>query len=542
MNSVAGASTVMEGERITPPQRRALFAAARDRGLSIDDVRDMTPTGSISALTRAEASDLLDRINAGTDFDEHRRQRPRGPRRPKSLRIFLDSLSKLLNMDTTPTFDGMSLSGSNGVEVQVGAENDAPPRLRRPDRRQMTLEPCCLDERLPADHPARTIWEVSGRLDLAAFYTTIEARGESPGRASTDPRLLVALWLYAATDGIGNGRKLARLCEEHDAYRWLCGGVSVNYHTLNDFRVGHEKALDDLFTRVLAMLMEHDVVKVHRISQDGTRVRASAGSKSFRRRPRLEQRLIEARAHVEALKAQGDDEPGESARRRAAQERAARERVVRLETALGEMSKLEESGARQRERKPAKKVEPRASTTDPEARKMRMADGAFKPAYNVQIATDTQSRAIVGIDVTNHGTDHGEDGPLRQQVERRTGGKVTEQLLDGGFLRRESIEQAANQDVAIYAPLRETGKNGSPCACHPNDSSAVAAWRARMMSDAGRTVYKQRAATSETVNADLKTFRGLGAFVVRGLRKVRCMALWSALAYNIMHFSIVLMT
>lgn len=445
-------------------------------------------------------------------------------------------------MDPTPTFDGMDVAELTGVAGRVEAEVAAPPRLRRPDRQQLTLQPCCLDERLPADHPARTIWEVSGQLDLSAFYAAIEARGESPGRASTDPRLLIALWLFAATEGIGNGRKLARLCEEHDAYRWLCGGVSMNYHTLNDFRVGHEKALDDLFTSVLAMLVHHEVVTVTRISQDGTRVRASAGSKSFRRRPRLEQRLIEARAHVEALKAQGDEEPGESARRRAAQERAACERLSRVESALAEMTKLEEIKAKQRKDKPSTKNEPRASTTDPEARRMRMGGGGFEAAYNVQIATDTQSRAIVGIDVTNHGTDHGEDEPLRAQVEHRTGCKVQEHLLDGGYVKRESIERAAENGTAIYAPLPPTGRGGSVCIVNSQDSPAVATWRQRMQTEVGRATYKQRAATSETVNADLKTFRGLGAFAVRGLKKVRCVALWSALAYNIMHFSAVLMT
>ena len=445
-------------------------------------------------------------------------------------------------MDATPIFDGMDVGEVNDCGVKSAQGVQPPPRLRLPDRRQMTLEPCCLDERLAADHPARTIWEVSGRLDLSAFYEGIEARGEVPGRAATDPRLLVTLWLFAATEGIGNGRKLARLCEEHDAYRWLCGGVSMNYHTLNDFRVGHEKALDDLLTRVLALLMEHDVVKVHRISQDGTRVRASAGAKSFRRRPRLEQRLAEAKAHIEALKAQGDDEAGESARRRAAQERVARERQERLESALAEMSKLETIKAMVRDDKPSKKNEPRASTTDPQARRMRMSEGGFAPAYNVQIAADPESRAIVGIDVTNHGTDHGEDEPLRAQVERRTGGKVTEHLLDGGYVKHESIERAAAQGTAIYAPLPPTGTGGSVCILSPNDSPAVAAWRQRMQSEAGRRVYKERAATSETVNADLKTFRGLHAFAVRGLKKVRCVALWSALAYNIMHFAKVLTT
>jgi hypothetical protein len=288
--------------------------------------------------------------------------------------------------------------------------------------------------------------------------------------------------------------------------------------------------------------VHHDVVQVDRISQDGTRVRASAGAKSFRRRPRLDELLAKAKAHVEALKAQGDEEPGESARRRAAQERAARERLSRVESALAEMSKLEETKARQRDDKPSKHNAPRASTTDPEARRMRLGDGGFAPAYNVQIATDTASRAIVGIDVVNHGTDHGEDEPLREQVERRTGSKVKEHLLDGGFMKRESIDRAAEGGVMIYAPLRGMGKGAAECTFNPNDSPAVAAWRARMTSEAGRTAYKERAATAETVNADLKTFRGLQAFAVRGLKKVRCVALWSALAYNVMHFSAELMT
>jgi transposase len=411
------------------------------------------------------------------------------------------------------------------------------PRLRVPDRKQMFWEPWCLDERLEAGHPARTIWQITGRLDLSAFYATIEARGESPGRAATDPRLLVALWLYAATEGVGGGRELDRLCKAHDAYRWLCGEVSVNYHTLNDFRVTYEAAVDDLLTQVLAMLMRHDVVQVKRISQDGTRVRASAGTGSFRRRPTLDKMLQEAKAHVQALKAQGELEPAESNRRRAAQERAAREQVERVEAALKEMTQLEAVKASEQKRKPASKQQPpRTSTTDPQARKMKMPNGGFAPAYNVQIASDPKSRAIVGIDVTNHGTDHGEDAPLREQVERRTGQKVHEHLLDGGYVKGQNIDDAARDGVAIFAPLPATGPGGSVLIDKSNDSPAVAAWRERMQTPTGQTAYKERGSTSETVNADLKTFRGLESFAVRGLTKVRCVVLWSALAYNLMHY------
>jgi transposase len=401
----------------------------------------------------------------------------------------------------------------------------------------MSWEPWCLEDRLPEDHAARTVWSVVEGLDLSRFYDLIEARGQLPGRAATDPKLLVSLWLYAATDGVGNGRKLARLCQEHDAYRWLCGGVSVNYHTLNDFRVGHEQALDELFTRVLATLMDQQLVQVKRISQDGTRVRASAGSRSFRRRPRLEHLLEQAKAHVAALKAQGDEEAGDSSRRRAAKERAARQRVERVAAALRAMSRLEEVKSNQREDKPTRHEAPRASTTDADARRMRMADGGFAPGYNVQIAADPKSRAIVGVEVTSHGTDHGEDQPLREQIKRRTGEQVGEHLLDGGYVKHDSIEAAATDEVSIYAPLPATGKGGSVCIRNPQDSSAVAQWRERMQTPEGRTAYKQRAATSETINADLKTFRGLASLGVRGIGKVRCVVLWSALAYNLMHFA-----
>ena len=416
-----------------------------------------------------------------------------------------------------------------------------PPRLRKPDRLQVLLEATSLDARLPADHPARTLWAVTGKLDLAAFYVDLLARGSDPGRAGTDPRLLVALWLLGYTNNVGIGRELARLCESHDAYRWMCGGVTVCYKTLNDFRGEHEKELDELFTQVLALLLHHDVVKLDRVVQDGTKVRASAGAGSFRRQPTLEERRVEARAHIEALKQQAQENPAVSAQKQAACERAAREKLERVESALAELSKVEVVKAAQRADKPSAQRPPRASMTDPEARVMRLPNNGFGPAYNVQIASDPHSRAIVAIDVTNHGTDHGEDQPLRAQVERRTGRKIKEHLLDGGYVKHDAIVQAAAEGVAIYAPLPKKGKAGAVCTYNSGDPPAVADWRVRMTSDAGRTVYKERGSTAETVNADLKTFRGLGPFGVRGLAKCRCVALLAALAYNLMHFGEVLL-
>ena len=417
-----------------------------------------------------------------------------------------------------------------------------PPRLRRPDRRQVLLEPVCLEERLPADHPARTIWAVVCRLDLSAFEAAILARGEQPGRAATDPRLLVALWLLAHTDNVGSARALDRLCQEHDAYRWLCGGVSLNYHTLSDFRVGHGAALDQLFTNVLTSLLDSGAVQVARLTQDGTRVRASAGAGSFRRRARLEELQALAAERVAELKKQVADAPAEAARQQAAQQRAAREREQRITAALAAMTELEQIKAHTPASKPGKANPPRASTTDPEARRMRLPDGGFGPAYNVQLAQDPDSRAIVAVDVVPHGTDHGEDAPVRAQVAQRTGQRVREQIFDGGYVKLTNIEQAAQAGVTVYAPIPARGRPLRTCLRRADDSPAVAAWRARMCSAAGRAVYKLRGQTCETVNADLKTFRGLGAFTVRGLARCRCVVLWAALAYNLLHFHQVLLT
>lgn len=428
------------------------------------------------------------------------------------------------------------------MKNEAAAEQTGVVRVLRPDRRQMLLTPECLDERLPADHLARTLWEVTGRLDLSRFYAAIDARGSEPGRPAIDPRLLVALWLYAYTEGIGNGRELDRLCHSHDAYRWLCGGVSVNYHTLNDFRVGSGAALDQLFTDVLAVLLHQDVVQVERISQDGMRIRASANRSSFRGRASLEGCRATAQAHVAAVTRAALESAAEATRRDVARQHAAAARLARVEAALAELPKLEQIKANTRADKPTKRNPPLASTTDVEARRMRLPDGGFAPAYNVQIATDPRSRAIVAIDVTNHGTDHGEDQPLRAQIRRRTGRRVREHVVDGGYFRRAAVEQAAVEQVALYAPLPATRRDGTVCTQRAEDSPALAAWRARMNSPAGQAVYALRAQTSETVNADLKTHRGLRVFPVRGLARCRCIALWSALAYNLLHFAAILLS
>jgi len=410
-----------------------------------------------------------------------------------------------------------------------------PPRLRRPDREQMLLRPTSLEEILPEDHPARTIWTLVLSWDLSPFLATIKARGERPGRAATDPTLLVALWLYAHSQGVANARELARLCEESDPYRWICGGVRVNYHTLSDFRFGFEEALDGLLTQMLAVLIRGGLVAVHRIAQDGTRVRAGAGANSFKKRETIEQALQAARDQIAIIKRQAERGAETTERQRAAQRRAAREKEQRLQAALAELAEVERAKAEQKD-KPTKKNPPRASTTDPEARFMRMPDGGTRPAYNVQLAVDTESRVIVGVDVTNAGSDAGLSEGMREQVEERAKAPVKDQLLDGGYVKLDVIDTATTDGVTLYLPVPKPRKAGSdPHQRKRTDSQAVGDWRERMGTPEAKAVYKLRGSTIETANGELKMERGLSPFRVRGRAKARCVVLWCVLAYNLAH-------
>jgi transposase len=420
-------------------------------------------------------------------------------------------------------------------------------RLREPDRSQVEMIVQSPEELIPPDHQARVIWQVCQAQDWSAFCRPIKARQGVCGRDATSPTLLAALWLYATVRGVGSARELARLCRESKPYQWLCGGVSLNHHTLSDFRVDHADALDGLFTRMIATLVEKKLVKVYRISQDGTRVRACAGAASFRRATRLQQLLQEAQEHVRELRAQLADpekSAGLSAKRKAARLRAARERQQRVEQAikrLPELKKKQEKLAKRKSKKEKQRLkEPRASTTDAEATVMKMANGGFNPAVNVQFATDTQSRAIVGVEVSAEGNDHHLSEPMRQQVQERSGQQVHEHLMDGGYLVMEEIETAAAQGVTLYVPPkppRDPQHAGEEFAPKAAESQTLGEWRQRMGSASGKEIYKERAATSETVNADVRVHRGMGRMVVRGLEKAKCVALWCALAYNILHFA-----
>lgn len=410
-------------------------------------------------------------------------------------------------------------------------------RILTANRQQVEMYIAALDSLLPADHPVRVVWEMAQQYDLSRFYEQIDSLEGGAGRPAIDPRILLAVWLYATSEGMGSAREVARLCEEHLAYRWLVGGVSVNYHTLADFRVLHETELDQILTESVAALMSEGMVTFDRTAQDGVRVRASAGSGTFRREERLTSFLVEAEAKVQQLKANGQaEEEGKLTRQQAAKRRAAAERVERLKQALQEIQEVKKTKQRSHKSK-AKQKEARASITDPEARVMKMPDGGFRPAYNGEFTVDVSSGVVVGVAGINE-TDAGQMIPMLDQLEQRYGASPREHLVDGGFVTQADLDTAFERQIAVYAPLPEEKPEEEPSEGekggqrYQNQTPSAIAWYERMKSEEGKCIYKQRSASIEWVNA-LARNRGLYQFLVRGKQKIKAILLWFALVHNL---------
>lgn len=411
-------------------------------------------------------------------------------------------------------------------------ESQGLPRLQTADRSQLEFCVMDLEALVPEDHTVRSVWAYVEGLDLSPWYGTIRAVEGHVGRAPIDPKILLALWLYATLDGVGSARRLDDLCDSHAAYQWLRGGVGVNYHTLADFRTSHVEALDALLTQSVAVLMEQGLVSLTTVAQDGKRVRASVGAASYRRAPSLRQCLAEARGQVEALKAELERDPQAATRRqRAARERAARERVARIQRAIARSEHLRDKAARHKNRKDPDKV--RVSTTDPDTPVMKMPDGGFRPAVNIQYATDVGSQIIVGVDAVNTG-DAEQLKPMHEQLRARYAALPENTLADAPYASRDAVTTLSQCGVKVYAPVRQPTNPDkfTPYQRRWGDSEAFAEFRQRMQTEDAKTLYKKRAATAECINA-IVTNRGLDRVTVRSLPKVKAIALWHALAHNL---------
>lgn len=425
----------------------------------------------------------------------------------------------------------LEIEGSPRPAREIGpADARSELRLKRAERRQRRLISESLDDELAKDDMARVMWEVTGKLDLSPLYAGIQSRGSNAGAPAIDPRIPLCLWVYATSEGEGSAREIARLCQEHVAYRWICGGVSVKAHHLSDFRSANGALFCDLITQVVVVLLKNGLCELTRVAQDGTRVRASAGAASFRRQETLEKLREEARRHLEEVLKEGEDS-GISAIRRAARERGARDRLSRIEDALTQISEVQATRQRRGDDTAA-----RVSTTDPDARVMKCSDGGFRPTYNVQFATTTdEARVIVGVETTPFGTDQGAAEPMMEQLDDRYGQRPSELLVDGGYRAHDTLDELAADGTTVYAPLpKQRPGHRPPEAPRETDSPAVAEWRARMQTPEAKEIYKERCATAETVNADAKAHRGLDHIPIRGVDKAFACAALFALTYDIL--------
>jgi transposase len=432
-------------------------------------------------------------------------------------------------------FDAVELAELAGALSDPAPRLHGVPRVKRPVRNQHEYRDTCLEELVPADHPVRAVWAFVIAQDLSAVYDQIAAVEGEPGRDAIDPRILMTLWLFATIEGIGSAREIVRLTHRDILFQWICGGVSVNHTRLSAFRTGSTDLLDEVLTNSVAVLMQQDLVTLQRVAQDGVRVRASAGKSSFRRERTLQELHAEAQQHLAELKPAADEQPAAaSARQKAARARAAKEREERIAQALDALPTL---AATREKRHAGDGLKTRVSTTDAEARTMKMANGGFNPAYNVQFATDTGSGIIVGVDVNNEGSDAGLMQPMVEQIEDRFEKVPDELLTDGGYSTVDDITAVSAAQVVVYTPIKEEerkrAKGIDPFAPLPSDSPEVAAWRQRMGQPETKLIYRDRASTAEWVNAQARN-RGLQQFRVRGLLKVKAVAMWYAIVHNVL--------
>jgi transposase len=416
-------------------------------------------------------------------------------------------------------------------------------RLLLPDRVQLRWDMTDLDSQLPPDHRARLVWAFVATLDLSAFHARIKSRDDLPGRPAADPAVLLALWLYATLEGVGSARAIERLCEYHAAYRWLAGGVPANHDRLSEFRRDSGALLDGLLTQSLTALIAEGLISLEEMALDGTKVRARAGHNSLAGREKLARIETVVADRVATLKAELEQDAGAEERKRqaralwAAEERAGR--IMRAKQRLDEREQEKLERARRHTKEEAKKSAPSVSTSDPEVRQMRMADGATHPAWNVQVAT--ARGFVVTIEPTDRRNDSGLAVGLVEQIEQRCGEAPKRLLTDATAMTLDEIASLAERcpDLRVYSPPAKQRDMITPAAERNRRSQlrhepqAVQDWRSRMASDAGKAVYRRRKLT-EHAHGKMKN-RGFGRMLVHGIAKVRSVCLLHAIAQNLLH-------
>lgn len=411
-------------------------------------------------------------------------------------------------------------------------------RLVTACRNQYEIAVSCLDDLINEDHPARQIWAYIEKMEPMASMEKIKSVEGVAGRPAIDPKILISLWLYATVEGIGSAYVLSDYCKQHNGFKWLCGGISIDRKTLSNFRVNNGDAFDELLANGVAVLMRAGVVTLQEIAQDGLRVRASAGKHSFHRQKTIENHLQEARSRVKFLREELETNPGANKNRtKIAQMAAAQNKLEKLEAAQRELREYIEEKDQNRakhRKKPLtgeEKTELRVSTTDPEARNMKMADGGFRPAYNVQFAVDTGSQVIVGVNALKIGNDGGTLLPMFEQIVELFCKVPARYLVDGGFKNQFDIKRVYEMGCRIFMPSEKSATAQKERVHISNSEESIKEWQTRMETAEAKEIYKRRASTVECVNAQARN-RGLHQFFVRGQQKVKIIATLMAVTHN----------
>lgn len=432
------------------------------------------------------------------------------------------------------------------------SESAAPkPRIREPDRSR-PIPWMIQDDSLPPDHPAQVFWRLFGTMDLSAFAAHSKSVEGHPGRTLRSPRMMLTLWCYAISQGICSARRIARLLHTDLAFRWIVRDIDLCHQKISDFRVAHRKALNELFTQVLAVMLSKGLVSLDRVGQDGTRVRANAASGSFRGEKALAECAEQAALHLKAVLAEEDQALNRA--RHARRLAAAKDFERRVAEAQQHLACLNEKpipkgdrGGRPRSARARRKGNgrrerlARVSPTDPEARVMKMPDTGFRPAFNIIFATAGAAtggpRTIVGLLVSNQGTDTGLLVPMAEEIEARTGRLPKTLLADGNHLKHEDIIELRKRGVRVLVPERKRGKT-APMPSNPE----LKAWKQDMASEEGKKLYRARASLSELSNAFAKGMFGLERVLVRGMGRVVCVVLFAALTSNVLQHAAKLLT
>lgn len=414
-------------------------------------------------------------------------------------------------------------------------------RVQLAVRNQVEIRMMSLEQMVPENHFVRTVVRFVESLDLSELYEAIKAKDGHAGRTPIDPRILFSIWLFATLEGETSGRRISTLTERDTIYMYLCGGVSVNYHTICDFRVDHADLLERVLTDSIAALHCTGLIRLETIAQDGMRVRASAGTGSFRREDSLKEAQQKAKEYLQQLNENDSNDDDTRPGQQAARQRAAEEKVERIDEACAQMEELKVRHEKRNRHKSAKDrtSDPRASTTDPDARRMKMGDNGFRPAFNVQFASDAAAMVIVGVDVTNEGTDSGQLEPMYENVCERYDVTPENYLADGGFRSKAGVNALESNGTKFFGPLpnekKQLAAGEDPYSARGGENALFTAYRQRMGTDEAKEMYRRRAAAAEFPNANCRNL-GLHQFRIRGLLKAKAQSLWHAIAYNFRRF------